>query len=87
MKKDFDKTIEEELLKNDFVLDDDEGCSLSSGWSQDWERYRLYLMKHDFGYWLIIGCHASVENPKMNIGSSNSAKEIIELRDSLKQLF
>lgn len=83
----FDKKIDLELLKNDFAYYDDWEYGPMSAWSTSHEHHVLHLMEHDFGYWLIIGKHASGANPKMNIGSSNSANDIIKIRDSLKKLW
>ena len=86
-KEKFNKEIEAELLKNDFAHYDDWEYGPISGYSTGHEYYSLKLMKHAFGYWIIISCHASGENPAMNIGSSNNAKDIIAIRDSLKKLW
>lgn len=83
----FDETIDAELLKNGFKYYDDWKYGPMSGWSTGHEHHSLFLIRHDFGYDLIIGRHASGENPKMGIGSSNSAKDIIAIRDSLKKLW
>lgn len=83
----FNKSMDAELLKNDFAFYDDWEYGPISGWSSRFEHYSLKLMRHDFGYDLIISRHASGHNPFMNIGSSNNAAEIIELRDGLKRLF
>ena len=88
MKRDkFDKAIDKELLEHDFAYYDDWEYGPMSGWTTDHEHYTLKLMKHDFGYWLIMGRHSSGENPTMNFGSLNNAKDIIEIRDSLKKLW
>ncbi len=87
MKRDkFDENIDKELMENDFAYYDDWKYGPMSGWSTSHEHYTLKLMSHDFGYWLIVSPHASGKNPAMNIGSSNNAKDIIEIRDSLKKL-
>lgn len=86
-KEPFDKAMDEELLKNDFAYYDDWEYGPMTGWQQPWEYYVLKLMKHDYGYNLIIGRHGSGENPKMGIGSSNNAAEIIAIRDALKKLW
>jgi hypothetical protein len=83
----FDESIDKELLENDFANYDDWEYGPVSGYSTGHERYSLYLMRHDFGYWLIISAHQSGENPRMNIGSSNNAQEIINIRDSLRNLW
>lgn len=83
----FDKTIDEELLENDFAYYDDWKYGPMSSWLTACEHHTLKLMKHDFGYDLIIGRHASGKNPTMGIGSSNNAKDIIEIRDSLRKLW
>ena len=83
----FNESMEDELLKNDFAYYDDWKYGPVSGWSTDHEYYTLYLFKHNFGYWLIISCHASGTNPKMNIGSLNNADDIITVRDSLRKLW
>ena len=83
----FDTNIDKTLLVNGFEYYDDWEYGPMSGWQTDWERYTLKLMGHDFGYWLIIGCHASGASPTMNIGSSNSAEDIIAIRDALKKLW
>ncbi len=82
-----DTTMDAELIKNDFGRYDDWEYGLVSGWSTGHEHYTLYLMRHDFGYWLIVNAHQSGENTKMNIGSLNSAKDIINIRDSLRKLW
>lgn len=83
----FDEDIDKELLKNGFDYYGDWKYGPMSGWSTNYEHHTLRLMKHDFGYDLIMGRHASGENPTMGIGSSNSAKDIIKIRDSLKKLW
>jgi len=83
----FDKSIDTELLANNFKYYNDWEYGPISGWTTGYERYSLKLMKHDFGYWLIISCHAGGENPSMNIGSSNNAQDIIAIRDSLSVLW
>ena len=54
-----------------------------SGWRNDHDFYSLSLMRHDYGYWLILKC----KTEGMNIASSNDAKEIINVRDSLSKLW
>ena len=82
----FNETIGKELLENGFAYFDDWKYGPMDGWSNQ-DHYSLKLMEHDYGYWLIISRHASGENPVMNIGSSNSAQEIIAIRDALSKLF
>ena len=83
----FDGSIDKELLENDFAYYDDWKYGPMSGWSTSHEHHTLRLMRHDFGYDIIVGRHASGENPTMGIGSSNNAKDIIKIRDSLKKLW
>lgn len=82
----FDKEIDAELLANDFAYYPDWPYGPESGWNKA-DLYSLRLMRHDFGYWLIMRQHASGKNYTMNLGSSNSAKEIISVRDALKKLW
>ena len=86
-RKNFNESIDADLLANDFKYYDDWKYGPISGWVTNYEYYSLKLMKHNFGYWLIISCHAGGENPSMNIGSSNSAQDIIAIRDSLSVLW
>ena len=83
----FDKAIDKELIENDFAYYDDWEYGPISSLPHDYDHYSLMLMKHNYGYWLIVSRHASGENPRVNIGSSNNAKEIIEIRDSLRKLW
>ena len=83
----FNENMDSELLSNDFAYYDDWEYGPQSGWSNAFERYILKLMRHDYGYWLIVGHHASGKNPTMNIGSSNDAKEIIAVRDAIQKLW
>lgn len=84
MKKDkFDPTIDEQLLENGFAYYNDCKFGPMSGWRADYDFYSLRLMRHDHGYWLILKCTAK----EINIGSSNDAKEIINVRDSLSKLW
>lgn len=73
--KTFDENIDKELLENGFEYYDDWEYGPCNGWSTAFESYTLKLMRHDFGYCLIISKHASGENIGMNIGSSNIAKK------------
>jgi hypothetical protein len=82
----FNESMDAELLANGFAYYSDWEYGPESGWECQ-DHYVLSLMRHDYGYWLIISHHASGENPKMNIGSSNDAKEIIAVRDALKVLW
>lgn len=82
----FNEGMDAELLVNDFAYYNDWEYGPESGWSGQ-DHYILKLMRHNFGYWLIVGHHGSGENPVINIGSSNDAKEIIAVRDALKKLW
>ncbi len=82
----FDESMDEVLLRNGFAYYSDWKYGPESGWSAG-DHYTLKLMRHDFGYWLIIGRHSSGENPIMNIGSSNNAEYIILVRDALIKLW
>jgi hypothetical protein len=82
----FNEGMDKELLANDFAYYSDWEYGPESGWSGQ-DHYSLRLVRHDYGYWLIIRCHASGDNPLMNIGSSNDAKNIIAVRDALKKLW
>jgi len=82
----FDEAIEKALLENGFAHYDDWKFGPESSWSHQ-DHYSLSLMKHDFGYWLIVKSHFGGENKTLNIGSSNSAQEIIAIRDMLSKLF
>ncbi len=82
----FDEKIESELLKNGFAYYDDWKYGPVSGWSHQ-DHYSLNLMKHSFGYWLIIRAQFGGDNKTMNVGSSNNAQEIIAVRDALAKLF
>jgi len=79
--------VDDILLANDFAYYDDWEYGPMSGWSSDWEHYTLKLMRHDFGYWLILSAHSGGENKTFNVGSSNDAEQIISIRDSLAKLF
>lgn len=82
----FNKEMDAELLSNDFAYYPDWGYGPGSSWSES-DHFSLCLMRHDFGYWIILMQHAGGENRTMNIGSSNNAKEIIAVRDALKKLW
>jgi hypothetical protein len=82
----FNEGMDSILLSNDFTYYSDWEYGPQSSWSGQ-DHYNMKLMRHDFGYWIIIGHHASGENPTMNIGSSNDAKEIIEVRNALQKLW
>lgn len=82
----FDKDIDVELLANDFAYYPDWLYGPESGWNEA-DLYSLRLMRHDFGYWIILRQHAGGENHMINMGSSNNAKEIIAVRDALKKLW
>jgi hypothetical protein len=83
----FDETMDSELLKNGFAYFEDWQYGPMDGWTTSHEHHTLSLMRHDFGYDLIIGRHASGTNPRMGIGSSNRAMDIVEIRDALKKLW
>jgi len=85
-RENFNEAMDAELLANGFAYFDDCEYGPECGWSSQ-DHYVLSLMRHSYGYWLIISRHASGENPTMNIGSSNDAKEIIAVRDALKRLW
>jgi hypothetical protein len=87
MKEKFNEEMDKELLENGFAYYDDWKYGPMSGWTTSHEHHTLRLMRHDFGYDLIISRHASGTNPTMGIGSSNNAKDIIKIRDSLKNLW
>ena len=82
-----DPTIEATLLKNGFKNYPDWEFGPVSGWPNDHDHMSLQLMRHAFGYWLILRSHSSGENKTMNMGSSNSAEDIIAIRDLLKRLW
>ena len=82
----FNEKMDDELLKNDFAYYNDWEYGPVSGWQSE-DHMTLSLMRHDFGYWLILSQHASGTNPRFNVGSSNSAQEIIAIRDALKVLW
>jgi len=83
----FDKSIEKKLLENGFKKFDDWTYGPKFSFSQDYDHLSLILMAHDFGYDLILGLHASGTNPRMNIGSSNSAEDILAVRDAINKLW
>jgi hypothetical protein len=83
----FDKSIEAELLKNDFAFYDDWKYGPESGWFNDNGFFTLKLMGHDYGYWLIIETSGGGERKGINIGSSNNAKDIVSVRDAFKKLW
>lgn len=88
MNKDkFNVLMDEVLLRNNFSYYDDWKYGPQSAWSIDCEHFTMKLMRHDFGYWIILDAHASGERKQMNIGSSNSAQDIILARDSLSKFF
>ena len=82
----FDEGMDVILLKNDFALYPDWKYGPESGWSGQ-DHYTIKLMRHNFGYWIIVSQHASGENITMNLGSLNNAYDIIALRDALKKLW
>lgn len=86
MKK-FNSAMDSELLSNGFAYYDDWKYGPYTGWSGQ-GYYVLKLMRHSFGYWLIIQRHyAGGENSTLNIGSSNDAEKIIAVRDALQKLW
>ena len=82
----FDESIVKELIDNGFSFSQDWAFGPVSSWSHQ-DHYSLRLMKHHFGYWLIISQHFGGENKKVNLGSSNNAKDIIAVRDVLRRLW
>jgi hypothetical protein len=86
-KEPFNEKMDEILLQNDFAYYDDWEYGPVTGWTANNDHYSLKLMKHSFGYWLIISKHASGENPSFNIGSSNNANEILAVTEALKILW
>ena len=86
-RKKFNDKMNKELLANGFAYYDDWAYGPQDGWETACEHYTLKLMRHDFGYGIIISPHASGTNPSMNIGSSNSASDIISIRDLLQRLW
>lgn len=84
--KKFDESMDAVLLENGFSYYDDWEYGPESGWSEPFDHISLKLMRTDHGYWIIFSRHASGENPSFNIGISNSAHEIIALRDMLKKM-
>ena len=75
--------IDKVLLCNGFEYFDDWEYGPMFGWSEQCDRINLKLFKHAYGYWIIFRRHASGANIEMNIGSSDSAFDIIALRDTL----
>ena len=81
----FDKTMEKELLKNDFDFYDDWKPGPQSGWSTGRNFHTLSLMEHASGYWIIL--KTKYDKRGINMGSSNNAKDIISIRDALARLW
>lgn len=82
----FDPKMDEILLENDFAYYSDWEYGPISGWNERFDHVSLKLMHCYFGYLIIFRRHAGGENKEQNIGLSNSAEDIIQLRDLLKKL-
>lgn len=80
------KKVDKILLANGFQYWDDWEYGPMDGWSEDHDHISFKLMRHDFGYWMIFCRHAGGENQTMNIGESDIAKNIIQVRDILKKV-
>jgi hypothetical protein len=79
----FNPVMEKELLDNGFSNDPEWEYGPVSTWvNQDF--YTMQLMKHDFGYFIILQQKFGGEYKTINIGSSNNAQDIIKVRDALK---
>lgn len=83
----FNEAMDLILLANGFEYFSDWEYGPQDGWSTGSEHYTLSLMRHDYGYWLILSAHLSGENKGLNMGSSNEASEIIAVRDALQKLW
>ncbi len=83
----FNEGIDEVLLANGFKYYEDWEHGPQAAWSIDCEHYTMQLMRHSFGYWIIIDAHASGERKKLNMGSSNNAADIIAVKAALERLF
>jgi hypothetical protein len=82
----FDPSMPDKLKAADFEHYKDTGYDFEYGWWAG-DHTSMHLLPHDYGYWIILCRHESGENRKLNIGSSNSAEEIIALRDAMEKLF
>jgi len=82
----FNKGMDSELLSNGFNYYSDWRYGPQICWSGH-DISSIKLMRHDYGYWIIIRLCDGVAHTEMNIGSSNDAKEIIAVRDALQKLW
>jgi len=83
----FNHSMDSVLLSHDFSYYNDWDYGPMSLWSTGWEHHSMKLMRHDFGYWIILSNHCSGKNKTLNMGSSNNADDIIAIRDTLKKLW
>jgi len=87
MREKFNPNLDEALLANGFKYYDDWEYGPESGYSTGYEHYTIKLMRHDFGYWIILDAHNGGNRTQMNIGSSNCAEEIIAVKNALEKLW
>jgi len=83
----FNKDIDAELLASGFKYYDDWEHGPQIGWHIIHDYFTMRLMRHNFGYWLIIEAHEGGANKRLNIGSSNKAEDIIAVKEALDRLF
>ena len=83
----FDECIDDVLLANGFKYYDDWEYGPQAGWSTDWEHYTIRLNRHSFGYWVNVIAHSGGENKHLCLGSSNSADDILALKNLLEKFF
>lgn len=79
--------IDSYLFDNGFAYYDDWEYGPQYGYSIPHERFRIYLMRGSYGYSICLNAHASGTNKKFPIGTSNSAEDIINLKQLLERLF
>ena len=80
------EVIDKILLENGFKYFDDWTYGPQYTWSEPHDIITLKLMEYDIGYWIMYCSHGGGACISMNIGESNNAEDIIELRHILKKM-
>lgn len=79
-------SIDEKLMQNGFEYYDDWEYGPSIGWSKEGGFYSINLMRHGYGYWLILEHAQGGGRSSINIGSSDNADDILAFAGALNKL-